>query len=72
MEKHAEGAPDLLYGVPAIASFLGLTDAQVYHLARGKLPTFKIGGKVCARRSSLSDWLAEQETKAAGAAGGAT
>lgn len=60
-------AADLLYGVPAIAVFLRLTDRQVYHLAdKAGLPTFKLGGKVCARRASLSAWLAEQEAKAKG------
>ncbi|WP_454917297.1 helix-turn-helix transcriptional regulator [Xanthobacter sediminis] len=61
---------DLLYGVPAIAEFLNLKPAAVYHLAaKGTLPTFKIGAKVCARRSTLTAWLADQE--AASAKGGA-
>ncbi len=54
--------PDLLYGVPAIAAHLGLSADQVYHLHKKKaVPTFKIDGKVCARRSSLSAWLAAKE-----------
>ncbi len=53
---------DLLYGVPAIAECLRLTHDQVYHLhKKGSLPTFKIDGKVCARRSSLVEWLAAKE-----------
>ena len=57
--------PDLLYGVPAIASCLKMTERQVYHLvAKSELPTFKIGSKVCARRSSLREWLAEKEAAA--------
>lgn len=61
---------DLLYGVPAIAAFLKLTPAKVYHLAgKGDTPTFKIGAKVCARRSSLSAWLANLEAAAAHAEG---
>lgn len=64
MEQEKEGA-DLLYGVPAISSFLGLTEAVVYHLAkRSDFPTFKIGGKVCALRSGLRDWLSVQASKA--------
>jgi excisionase family DNA binding protein len=55
----------LLYGVPAIAKFLGLTERQVRHRVRdGELPTFKIGGTVCARRTSLVAWLADREVTA--------
>ena len=56
---------DLLYGVPAIAAYLQMTQAQVYHLHnKGEIPTFKIGGKVCARRSTLARFFAEQEAAA--------
>jgi hypothetical protein len=54
--------PDVLYGVPAIALHLRLKDRQVYHLkAVHKLPTFKIGKTVCARRSTLATWIAQRE-----------
>lgn len=60
---------DLLYGVPAIAAHLSMTQPQVYHLhTKGELPTFKIGGKVCARRSTLAKHFAAQEAAAAAAA----
>jgi excisionase family DNA binding protein len=56
---------DLLYGVPAIAEHLKLRPRQVYHLIDlGKIPSFKIGGKVCSRRSSLAAWLASLEAPA--------
>lgn len=58
---------DLLYGVPAIAAFLGLGDRQARHLAdTGAVPTFKLPGNkiICARRSSLNAWLAEREAAA--------
>ena len=56
---------DLLYGVPAIAAHLEMTQPQVYHLHnKGELPTFKIGGKVCARRSTLAKHFAAQEAAA--------
>lgn len=46
---------DLLYGGPAIADYLGLTEDAVYHLARQKrIPTFRMGRTVCARRSTLA------------------
>lgn len=64
MEQEKEGA-DLLYGVPAMSTYLGLTEAAVYHLTRREdFPSFKIGGKVCARRTSLNQWLVEQEARA--------
>lgn len=66
MDQDKEGA-DLLYGVPAIAQFLGLGNRQVYYLKdSGALPTFTLGdtGKVCALRSALKGWLADQASKA--------
>lgn len=57
---------DLLYGVPAIAVFLNVRPRQAYHLIeRARLPAFRLAGKVCARRSTLSAWLAECEQQAA-------
>ena len=61
------GTTDLLYGVPAIAEHLEMTQPQVYHLHnKGELPTFKIGGKVCARRSALAKHFATLEAAASG------
>lgn len=58
--------PDLLMGADAIARFLGITRRQTYRLVYdGLLPSFKLGGTVSARRSSLTAWLAEKETIAA-------
>ncbi len=38
---------------------------QVYHLARaGKLPVFKLGAILCARRSTLLAWIEAQEARA--------
>ncbi len=53
---------DLLYGVPAIADFLGVKVRQARHqCAKGRVPTFKVGQIVCSRRSTLWRWLDEQE-----------
>lgn len=53
---------DLLYGVEAIARYLNMTTAQVYHLhGDRKMPTFKMGKKVCARKASLITWLEAME-----------
>ena len=51
---------DLLYGVPAIAEYLNMTPRQVYHLTENGLPHFKIGARVCSRKTLLAKWLDEQ------------
>lgn len=57
-----EDRPDLLYGLEAIAEELGLTVPQTKHqIAKGELPSFKMGHIVCARRSALARHFAEQE-----------
>lgn len=53
---------DLLYGVPAIAAFLELREKQVRNrIEQGAIPSFKLGRTVCARRTTLRAWIAEQE-----------
>ena len=60
-----EADADLLYGVPAIAAFLGLSVRQAWHQCESKrLPIFKLGNIICARRSSIAAWLAECEAAA--------
>lgn len=59
-------ADDLLEGAEGIAEFL-FGDAKkrrrVYHLAENKrLPVFRLGAVLCARKSTLMDWIAKQET----------
>jgi excisionase family DNA binding protein len=45
---------DLLYGVEDIAGYLGISKRAAYHLVeRKRIPFFKIGRTLCARRSSL-------------------
>lgn len=57
---------DLLMGADAIAAFLGITRRQTYRLVYDDLlPSFKLGGTVAARRSSLRNWMAEKEARAA-------
>ena len=61
-------ATDLLSGAHEIAEFMfgdPTRRRQVYHLAeKSKLPVFKLGAILCARRSTLIAWIAAQETKA--------
>jgi excisionase family DNA binding protein len=48
------GTADLLYGMQAIADFLGVKRSVAYHLAAAhRIPTFKVGRTVCARRSRI-------------------
>jgi hypothetical protein len=65
MTAENQQSEDLLYGYGAIAAYLNLRIRQAKHIAeKQSLPTFKIGKTVCARRSTLSAWLAEQEMTA--------
>ena len=64
MKPDAQGDADLLYGVAQIAAHLGLTARQIYHHHdAGTLPTFKLGGRVCARRSTLAEHFAGEEAR---------
>jgi hypothetical protein len=66
MSDTMQATADLLYGVPAIAAFLGITPAAVYHLAaQRRIPTFKVGKTVCARRARILQAFDELEGTAA-------
>lgn len=55
-------AEDILKGAEAIAGFLGLTRRAVYHaIDTGRIPTFRIGSNVFARKSTLLQWIESQE-----------
>ena len=55
---------DVLYGAAAIASFLGVPRRVVYHqVAKGTLPSFRLGDVVCGRRSTILIWIVQQEAK---------
>ncbi|MCP3468539.1 DNA-binding protein [Bradyrhizobium sp. CCGUVB23] len=65
-------ADDILEGADAIAEFLfGTNDAErdrnrrkVYYLAeRSKLPVFRFGSMLCARKSVLLKFIAGQEMR---------
>lgn len=58
-------AEDLLTGTKQIAAFLGLSEFRVSHAIRMKrIPFFRIGGRIMGRKSSLTQWLADQEAAA--------
>jgi hypothetical protein len=60
-------ADDLLRGADQIADFLFGEPGQrrkVYYLAEtSRLPVFRLGSKLCARRSVLIAWIASQEKR---------
>jgi hypothetical protein len=58
-ENHAA---DLLYGVHAIAEFLGIKQRAAKHLIETKrIPYFKVGKTVCARRARILKAFEELE-----------
>jgi hypothetical protein len=67
-------ADDLLRGADEIGKFMFGDDPKarrkVYHLASdakrsAKLPVFRLGSVICARRSTLLSWIAERESTSA-------
>ena len=58
---------DLLRGAAAIAEFLfgsAKDRRKVFHLVEtSRLPTFKLGSMICARKSVLMAWIEEQELR---------
>src|SRR5580704_6976179 len=64
---NVEFAPDLLRGGAEIAEFLfddPLQRRKVYHLAKtSRLPVFRLGSLLCARKSTLLEWVARQERR---------
>jgi hypothetical protein len=60
-------ATDLLRGADAIATFV-FGDAKhrrkIYYYssdAKIRMPVFRIGNVICARKSTLIDWIEQQE-----------
>lgn len=62
-------AGDILKGAEEIAAFLG-EDARAifYAISKGRLPHFRVGQNIRARKSSLLAWISEQEQAARAAA----
>ena len=53
---------DLLSGADSIAAFLGIKTRRVYHLVESRrLPVFRLGSTICARRSTIIRWIEEME-----------
>ncbi len=60
-------AQDLLRGADEISEFLfgdrKLRRKTYYLCATSRLPHFKLGSMICARKSTLIQWVAEQEAR---------
>jgi hypothetical protein len=69
VKRAAPIAGDILYGAEEIAEFLfgnRKFRRRVYNLVeRNGLPIFRIGTSICARKSTLQRWVAEQKHKCA-------
>jgi hypothetical protein len=65
--QNATIADDILRGAEQIAEFLYGERGdrrKVYHLAQtSRLPVFRLGAVLCARRSVLEAWIKEQEQR---------
>jgi hypothetical protein len=61
-------ADDILRGADEIAKFIfgeRASRGKVYYLAEcTRLPVFRLGSVLCARRSVLLNWIAGQENRA--------
>jgi len=70
-ESTADLAHDLCEGAEAIALFMYGTEKArrkvYYQIERGYLPVFRLGQSLCARKSTLRQWIAEQERAGLGA-----
>lgn len=64
---HALG-DDLLHGADEIAAFVfgeRGSRRKIYYLAEcARLPVFRLGSMLCARKSVLMGWIAGQESRA--------
>lgn len=59
-------ATDLLKGADEIAAFLGEDARAVYFaISKGRIPHFRVGQNIRARKSTLLTWIAQQEGAAA-------
>ncbi|PQO22007.1 hypothetical protein C2I36_15370 [Rhodobacteraceae bacterium WD3A24] len=68
-EDYATLADDLLIGADAIALFV-FGDVRhrrrIYYYAteaKVRMPTFRMGNVICARKSTLLEWIVEQERR---------
>lgn len=59
-------ANDVLKGADEIAAFLGEDRRAVFYaIGKGRLPHFRVGQNIRARKTTLLAWIAQQEGAAA-------
>lgn len=59
-------ADDVLKGAAEIATFLGEDRRAIFYaISKGRLPVYRIGESIRARKSALRAWVAEQEARSA-------
>ena len=71
-DRHPAGPPrdDLLEGAQQIAHFLGVKPRKIYAATseapdgKPRLPVFRIGRTLYARKSKLREWIERQENEA--------
>lgn len=62
-------AADILKGADEIADYLGEdVRAIFYAIKKGRIPHFRVGQNIRARKSTLTAWIAAQESAARAAA----
>jgi hypothetical protein len=65
---------DILEGADAIANYLygdRHLRRRIYYLASSNsIPTFNLGATVCARKSTLIEWIREQEARSSNSVDG--
>jgi len=55
-------ATDILKGADEIAAFLGEDRRAVFYaISKGRLPCFRVGQNIRARKTTLLAWIAQQE-----------
>jgi hypothetical protein len=68
-EVHSTLADDLLRGADEIAEFVfgsAKHRRKIYYYAtdaKARMPVFRIGAIICARKSTLLEWIERQEGK---------
>jgi hypothetical protein len=71
--KPNELADDILRGADEIAEFIfgdrGSRRNVYYLVASSRLPVFRLGSLLCARKSVLLQWISGQENRVTGSAG---
>jgi hypothetical protein len=69
-ERASDFAGDLLEGAEAISGFIygdPTKRRKVYHLAQtSRLPVFRLGAVLCARKSRILAWIKTQEERSIG------